>query len=965
MLWRVFPLNAEALTARSQGRRAAKQLAAEADERRPVRSLVAAALPQVHPVFGRRSTWLQFLSMARLRLRMIFREIPFWAIVGLLVVFAINNGRFAGNVGGEHVWPVTYLMLNAVEGSAQLFFYIVATLYAAELVWRERDNRFDGIHDALPMSETVDWLSKITAIAIVELVLLAITMLCGIVMQTIAGFHAYDLPLYFKELYVVTFPQLLGFAILAMFVQTIVSNKFVGHGIVLGVFVVVPILYNFGIENTLVLPGQVPQYMHSDMNGFGHFVPALATAIVYWFSIFAFLGVVSIAYTRRGSELSLKARTHLARMRMPRLIPAAAVFLIAAVAAGAWFFYNAHVLNHYTTAQMRRDEQARYEKTYRKYRALPQLKTTAVDTSVDLEPYKRSLRATAIYMLQNKTAAPIAEIHLSGNYEFEQTVSFDRPTERTLEDPHRLNSVWRFTTPVQPGDVVKMTAKVQHITRGFRDGNEPAEFAYSGTFVNNGIFPGIGYDDSIELTDPRRRREEKLGPVYEMAERGDPVYGRQNLFTGQAADWITYHSVVSTSPDQIALSPGYLQREWTADGRHYFEYSMGSTHIQDFFNYVSGRYQVKRDVYHGPNGPVNIEVYYDAHHPYDVDDMIEASKASLQYDEHYFSPYQFTQYRLIEFPRYRGFAQSFPNTVPFSESIGFIGRVEKPTDVDLTYFVTAHELGHQWWGHQLIGGNVQGSNMMSESYAEYTAYQIMRRKYGDDYMHRVFRHYLDRYLRGRAGETRREPPLAVVQREPYVWYEKGGQIMYTLADYVGEDKINLALHNFLMQYRYANANNQIDAANHATGTAALSQPYPDTRLLIDALRAQTPPDLQYLIDDGFNRIVLYDNKALSAKWKQRSDGRYNVTLDVQARKSQADGNGVESPMPLNDMIEVGVFSGKKDEEKTLSMRRERITSEHATYSFVVDRQPTRAGIDPYNKLIDRISDDNMIDVAKN
>ena len=46
------------------------------------------------------------------------------------------------------------------------------------------------------------------------------------------------------------------------------------------------------------------------------------------------------------------------------------------------------------------------------------------------------------------------------------------------------------------------------------------------------------------------------------------------------------------------------------------------------------------------------------------------------------------------------------------------------------------------------------------------------------------------------------------------------------------------------------------------------------------------------------------------------------------------------------------------------MRRERMTAEHATYTFVVDQQPTRAGIDPYNKLVDRISDDNMIDVAK-
>ena len=168
----------------------------------------------------------------------------------------------------------------------------------------------------------------------------------------------------------------------------------------------------------------------------------------------------------------------------------------------------------------------------------------------------------------------------------------------------------------------------------------------------------------------------------------------------------------------------------------------------------------------------------------------------------------------------------------------------KPTDVDLTLFVTAHELGHQWWAHQLIGGLVQGSNMLAETLAQYSAYMVMQHSYGKDYMHRIMRHYLDRYLRGRA---RRRCVVsgrsALVQREDYVWYQKGGQIMYTLADYVGEEKINLALHNFLMQYRYANAHNQVDAVQHETGASAENEPYPDTRLLIAALREQTPPEL--------------------------------------------------------------------------------------------------------------------------
>ncbi len=332
--------------------------------------------------------------------------------------------------------------------------------------------------------------------------------------------------------------------------------------------------------------------------------------------------------------------------------------------------------------------------------------------------------------------------------------------------------------------------------------------------------------------------------------------------------------------------------------------------------------------------------------------MVASSKAGLAYYEKHYSPFQFRQYRILEFPRYRGFAQSFPNTIPYSEGIGFIARTEKPNDIDLTYFVTAHELGHQWWGHQLIGGAVEGSNMMSESLAEYSALMVMRQKYGPDNMHRFLKHELDRYLRGRAGEIRRERPLALVQNEPYVWYQKGGQVMYTLADYIGEDKVDQALHNFLMQYRYANSDD------------SQSGPYPDTRQFVAALRAQTPPDLQYYIDDAFENIVLYDNKAVSAAAAPMPGGKYKVKLKVESRKVNSDGSGNESPMKLNDLVDVGVFTGKKDEEKPLYMKRERITQAAQTFEIVVDKMPTRAGIDPYNKLIDRNADDNMIDVTK-
>ncbi len=946
-VWVLFPMSVEALTAASQGRRAAKAKQQDEFESRPVRSLVAARLPSVRRIFSPSTTWAQFVSLSGLRIRTILHEVPFWAIVGLMVVFAINNGYYAGRVAEIDVWPVTYLMVQAVEGGAALFFYIVAALYAAELIWRERDIHVEGIHDALPMPESIDWLSKLVAIAFVELVLLTVTMICGIFMQTIAGYYHYELLQYFKELYIIAFPEIITFALLAMFIQTMVSNKFIGHGIAIGIFVLVPILFNFGWENTLYLFGNTPPYTYSDMNGYGHFVPGLFWAITYWFAISAFLGVISIAFARRGSDDGWSARVRLARGRWPRLLPAAGLFVVVASGSGAWYYYNAHVLNEYLNGKQRRAIQADYERAFKKYENLPQPKIMAVDAQIDIDPAHRAFSGTGRFTLQNKTSQPISEIHLSDLMQAVSHVQFDRPFHLVSSAPRNIYSIYSLDQPLAPGETLQLTFNVTATSPGFRDGNERAELAYNGTFFDSGYFPYIGYNRGNELDDPRRRREEKLGPLEELAPRGDPVQSNYQLFF-QDSDWVTYHTIVSTSSDQIAIAPGYLKRDWQQNGRHYYEYDMGSTHILDFFAYLSGRYNVRREQYKG----VNLEIYYTPGHAFDLDDMLASSKAGLDYYQTSFSPYQFAQFRIMEFPRYRTFAQSFANTVPYSESIGFIERMVKKDAVDFTYFVTAHELGHQWWAHQLIGGNVQGSNMMSETLAEYSALMVMQKKYGRDKMHKFLRYELDQYLRGRSGEVRHEPPLALVQREPYVWYQKGGQIMYTLADYIGEDKVNLALHNFLVQYRYANATN------------ARTEAYPDTRQLVDALRAQTPPELQYLIDDGFDSIVLYDNKALTATVTPTTDHKFKVVLTTRARKVKADGNGNETPMALNDYIDIGVFKGKKDEEQPLYLKKEKLTQEQNTFEIIVDEMPTRAGIDPYNKLVDRIADDNMIDVTK-
>ena len=118
-------------------------------------------------------------------------------------------------------------------------------------------------------------------------------------------------------------------------------------------------------------------------------------------------------------------------------------------------------------------------------------------------------------MLQNKTAQPIGQIHITNQQQSISDVRFDRPFHVVSASPRALYTIYHFDTPLAPGDTLNLTFNVGYTSRGFKDGNERPELAYSGTFFDSGYFPTIGYDMNIEIGDPRRRREEHL-PELEL-----------------------------------------------------------------------------------------------------------------------------------------------------------------------------------------------------------------------------------------------------------------------------------------------------------------------------------------------------------------------------------------------------------------------------------------------------------------
>ncbi len=475
--------------------------------------------------------------------------------------------------------------------------------------------------------------------------------------------------------------------------------------------------------------------------------------------------------------------------------------------------------------------------------------------------------------------------------------------------------------------------------------NEPVgeQIVHNGTFINSFAFPHFCYDENRQLTDNNDRRKYGLGPAERLPKRDDAAAHGNNLISCDA-DWVHFQATLSTSADQIALAPGYLQKEWVKDGRRYFHY-VQDTPILDFFSFQSARYKVARDKWHD----VDLEIYYDPQHPYNVGRMFKAMKLSLDYYDKHFGPYQFRQLRILEFPDYASFAQSFANTVPFSEAIGFIADLRKPSDIDYVTYVTAHEIGHQWWAHQAIGANVQGVTMLDESLAQYSALMVMKHLYGPTRMRKFLKYELDRYLRGRAGERVEEMPLALVENQPYIHYRKASVIFYALADYIGEDKVNAALRTWLDKVKFQ------------------QPPYTDTRELIADLRAQAGPQYQNLITDFIDKITLFDNRMVSATAKKLGNGKYEVTLHVHAGKYYADGKGKETRAKLDIPVEVGVFAQAKDgeeqDEKPLYLARVPVKDGDSILTVTVAGVPYEAGIDPFNELVDRVSDDNRAQVT--
>ncbi len=891
--------------------------------------------------------WRSLRSLTALYVQTVTKDKLFLAlaVIGMInTLFAVYN---ADRTFGTSVYPVTYRMIETLSNFT-LFILLISTFYGGELVWRERRFRANQIVDTLAMPAWTLFVSKGIALVTAQMLVIAALDVAAMLVQVSKGFYAIDVKLYLYDFIFSALPRVSFFTLLALSVHTIVNNKYVGHISVVVVWIASIVLQSLKIEHILFQFLSVPDGVYSEMNGFGPYLPRAYAMTIYWFFVTLFIAWISYHFMLRGTENSFAQRWKAGLVRSTRTSMMLGLFLFVGGCGTAGFvYYNTNVVNRYTNSTSQRHESALFEQRYRRLYNTAQPHIVSTDIHLDLVPEELRYSAHGEYVLRNdyEQAIDTLMVNLVDDITYSD-FRCSHTIKEVVNDVECKVHLYVFDPPLAPHDSCVFCFRQEFASKGFRSSGIPTSITYNGTFLNNDIFPSIGYNPDVEVSDEDERKKEQLPPRSRMASIDD-AHAHMRNYISSSSDWMRYHIVVSTAPDQIAVSPGYLQKDWMENGRHYFEYRMDAP-ILGFFSILSARYAVKEEMVDS----VKVQIFYHPGHEYNLDRMMSSVRKSLHYYNANFSPYQFRQMRILEFPRYADFAQSFPNTVPYSEGIGFIARIVAADDIDYPFYVTAHEVGHQWWGHQVVGSAVQGATMLSETFAEYSALMVMKHEYGEQTMKKFLRFALNSYLRGRSSERIEEQPLYLNENQQYLHYNKGSLVMYALADYVGEDAVNSALSRFCQKYRFC------------------MPPYPTTRDFMVELNKVVPDSLKYIVHDWFESITLYDNRVTKAEYTRRSDGKFDVALTIEAHKLTADSLGKErvSDVKMSDYVDIGVFDAKEDPMsklgKVMYMKKVKLTEGQHIIHCVVDQQPAKAGVDPYNKLIDRDAEDNVMTVDK-
>ncbi len=845
----------------------------------------------------------RYVARVRIELRALFSKT---ALLLLLVWIGLAASQIYSDVlDGEYrstLYPHTSLIVGALQQPLWIIGVILVIYFGAEMFWREQRFRIASILDSTPVSGTAMIAAKWTALGALIASLILGGIVTGVAVQVSKGYFDFQPSLYLSLFYFVGLPLML-YAAASLLMHALSPGKYAGM-----VFFVLFIVFTrrapmIGLEHPLWRFASAPPVSFSEMNGFGDSAVLFHRFMLHWLAA-ALLCVTLAAALWRRIGASVRERVRI--LAHPNRIAIALLVVIAGT--GTWIFAT----TDRETADDLADWRAAYEKTYKRIEAMPRPTIRAVDANVDLDPTARSFHVAARYALVNETSQPISRIFVAVRREA-RIARLSIPGARLVASDARFGMhQFELQAPLMPG--ARSELRFEFTSK--RD--DDTIVANGSLIMSDRTFPSIGYRKTYQLLDPRERQKRGLAAI-DAVDNGD-------LELEGSEPFIDFRATVSTAADQIAIAPGRLEQTWTRDGRRWFRYR-AEVPILNRFGFASARYAVAKR----QHGPIAIEVYYDPVHATNVAAMIGAAEAGLDAMQASFGPYPHHQLRIVEVPSswpFAGFA--LPGTILLREDRAFLTDLRDPDRPDLIARRVAHEVAHQWFGYRVIAANGPGGLAITESLAKYGELLTVERMHGREHARKFLEIELDRYLTGRAREEDREVPLVAVGQQPYLYYSKGAVVLWAIRDLIGAEAMDHAIRDVMIERSPTGAN----LARH--------------------LRLAADPKSAALIDQWMNDIVLYDLRIDSARAQRRADGRFDVTLRIAAAKVRADGHGNETPLALDEPIEIAIEGAKS----ILDSRKHDLRSGMNEIHVIVDEAPVSATVDPWITRIDRNPLDN-------
>jgi len=262
----------------------------------------------------------------------------------------------------------------------------------------------------------------------------------------------------------------------------------------------------------------------------------------------------------------------------------------------------------------------------------------------------------------------------------------------------------------------------------------------------------------------------------------------------------------------------------------------------------------------------------------------------------------------------------------------------------MAFYVTAHELAHQWWGLQVVAANVKGRHLILETLSQYAALMVLKKEYGKDKVVQFLEGELDTYLESRKNSL--EVPMSLVEKQSHIYYNKGAMNMFVLQEKIGEKQMNLALKRFVKDWNAFDPN--FSRERYATSAD-----------LLEYIYEVTPDSQKATVFELLETVTTYDASIKKAVLLENDTNSFTVNVQIKVEKWQTDSKGIQKNVNPDTVAELSIYGVDADgNDLLLETKKVQMNTDTTDIVLKSKTKPSKVVLDPNYLLLDINRDNN-------